>query len=264
MEKIKEMLEARKQYLSQVKKEKEEALKNTPDGSLRISSHRGKPLYYQRTDSKDFNGTYIREQDKELAQKLAQKDYDKKVLAHVEKELSATERYLATTQSLNTKQIYENLHKERQKLVTPIWTPDDEFLKAWEQVEYKGKEFLEGTPEFYTAKGERVRSKSEVIIADLLNKNEIPYRYECPIYLKGVGVVYPDFMTLNIHTRKEIWWEHLGLMDDSSYVEKAIRKIASYEQNGIFPGENLILTYETKKNPLNQKTIKMMMQHYLK
>ncbi len=77
-------------------------------------------------------------------------------------------------------------------------------------------------------------------------------------------MVYPDFMTLNIQARKEIWWEHLGMMDDPNYVENAIRKIVSYEQNGIFPGENLILTYETKKNPLNQKVIKMMIQRYLK
>lgn len=156
------------------------------------------------------------------------------------------------------------MHRERQKLVTPIWVPDDEFVQVWQQEEYTGKEFAEGISEFYTEKGERVRSKSEVIIADLFNKNGIPYRYEYPIHLKGVGVVYPDFTTLNIQRRKEIWWEHLGMMDDPNYVENAIRKIASYEQNGIFPGENLILTYETKKNPLNQKVIKMMIQRYLK
>lgn len=96
------------------------------------------------------------------------------------------------------------MHRERQKLVTPIWVPDDEFVQVWQQEEYTGKEFAEGIPEFYTEKGERVRSKSEVIIADLFNKN------------------------------------------------------------GIFPGENLILTYETKKNPLNQKVIKMMIRRYLK
>lgn len=264
MEKIRKMLEARKQYLLKLKKEKEQAMKNAPEGFLRISSRKGKALYYQRTNPKNFNGTYIREQDIELAQRLAQKDYDQKILDSVEKELAATEKYLSATQTLNSKQIYKTLHKERQKLVMPIWLPDDEYIKMWEQVEYKGKEFAEGTPEFYTEKGERVRSKSEVIIADLLNKNNIPYRYEYPKYLKGVGVIYPDFMVLNTKTRKEFWWEHLGMMDDPDYSEKAIRKIASLEQNGIFPGENLILTYETKKNPLNQKVIKMMIQRYLK
>lgn len=60
-----------------------------------------------------------------------------------------------------------------------------------------------------------------------------------------------------------MYWEHLGMMDDDSYVEKALQKIASYEQNGFFPGENLILTYETRQNPINQKLVLLMIQHYL-
>lgn len=264
MEKIRELLETRKKYLLQLKREKEKALKNSPEGLLRVNCHGGRTQYYHRTDPKNFNGDYIREENKQLAQKLAQKDYDEKVLTNVEKELKATEKYLEATQKLNTKQLYKTLHKERQKLVEPIWIPDNEYVSTWQSVAYKGKEFSEGFPEFYTAQGERVRSKSEVIIADLLSKEGIPYRYEYPIYLKGVGVVYPDFTMLDIRERKELFWEHFGMMDDPNYVEKAICKIASYEQNGIFPGENLILTYETKKNPLNQKMIKLMIQRYLK
>lgn len=54
------------------------------------------------------------------------------------------------------------------------------------------------------------------------------------------------------------------MMDDPNYVEMSIRKINTYEQNEMLLGKNLILTYETKKNPLNTKTIKLMVQHYLK
>ena len=54
------------------------------------------------------------------------------------------------------------------------------------------------------------------------------------------------------------------MMDDPVYVEKALKKIAVYEQNGIFPGENLILTYETRMTPIRQKLIAFMIQHYLK
>lgn len=52
-----------------------------------------------------------------------------------------------------------------------------------------------------------MRSKSEVIIADLLNKEGIPYRYEFPLYLKEFNTVYPDFTILNVRKRKEIYWE---------------------------------------------------------
>lgn len=68
----------------------------------------------------------------------------------------------------------ENLHKERQKLIHPIRETD-----------------------------ERVRSKSEVIIADILNQEGIPYRYECPLQLKGWGKVYPDFTVLSERERPE-------------------------------------------------------------
>lgn len=264
MERIRKILEARRQNLSHIKNQKEKALSNVPHGNLRICNNKGRIQYYHRTNPKDFNGVYLREQDKEVARQLAQKDYDQKVFTEVEKELIATERYLKATKSLDLKQIYETLHQERQKLVTPIWLPDNEFIKAWEETEYKGKEFIEGSPEFYTEKNERVRSKSEVLIADLLNREKIPYKYEAPLYLRGVGITYPDFTILNVENRQEIYWEHLGMMDDPNYVDMAIKKINTYEQNEILLGKNLLLTYETKKNPLNSKTIKLIIQHYLK
>ena len=98
----------------------------------------------------------------------------------------------------------------------------------------------------------------------MLSKEGIPYRYEYPIYLRGVGRIYPDFTVLRVQTRQEVFWEHLGMMDDPVYLENAIKKIVAYEQNGIFPGDNLILTYETKKNVINQRLIKSMIEHYLK
>lgn len=54
------------------------------------------------------------------------------------------------------------------------------------------------------------------------------------------------------------------MMDDLDYVENALRKITLYEKNGIFTGDSLILTYETKKNPINQKVVRGMIQRYLK
>ena len=264
MNEVKDLLKAREKQLLQLKGEKEKALKSVPEGSLRICCHRNKTEFYHRTDPKDKNGTYIKEKEIHLAQKLAQKEYDKKVLASIEKELNAINKYFYFYPDRNAEQVYEHLHKERQKLIMPVEEPDAEYIRNWEGVAYKGKEFYEDTPEFYTAKGERVRSKSEVIIADVLNREGIPYRYEYPVYVPGVGKIYPDFTVLNTRKRKEFLWEHFGMMDDPEYAEKAVQKIATYENKGFFPGENLILTYETRKNPLNQKSIISIIQHHLK
>lgn len=264
MEEVKEMLEARKNYLLQIKKEKESALATVPEGRLRICSHGNKAQFYYRTDPKDFNGVYIRDNDVKFAELLAQKDYDQRVLRAVDKELKVINKFFSDYPDTNAEQVYEKLHGERQKLVLPIKKSDQQYIREWESVKYHEKEFYEDDPVFHTVEGKRVRSKSEVIIADALSREGIPFRYEYPISLKKVGKIYPDFTVLNVRKRQEILWEHLGMMDDEIYVEKAIQKITTYEQNGIFPGENLILTYETKKNPLNQKTIMLMIQHYLK
>ena len=170
MEKFRKILEARKQKLLHIKNEKEKVLSNVPQGNLRICNNKGRIQYYYRTNPKDFNGVYLREQDKELAKQLAQKDYDKKVLTEVEKELIATERYLKATKSLELKQIYETLHQERQKLITPIWLPDDEFIKVWEETKYEGKEFIEGSPEYYTKKNPLNSKTLKLIIQHYLKQ----------------------------------------------------------------------------------------------
>lgn len=264
MEKIKKQLEEREKYLTCLKEEKKKALLSAPEGHLRIGGRKNKVQYYHRNSSSDPNGTYIKEKDSQTAKELAQKEYDKKVLRAAENELSAIKKYQASFQNINVEQIYEQLREERQKLVRPVRETDAQYVSKWMSVTYQGKKFVESIPEYYTARGERVRSKSEVIIADMLEREGIPYRYEYLIQLKGIGKVHPDFTVLNVRQRKELYWEHFGRMDDETYTEYAIQKIRAYEQNGIFPGEKLILTYETSKNPLNQKQILMLIQHYLK
>ena len=136
-------------------------------------------------------------------------------------------------------------------------------MQQWQQQPYVGKAFPEELPEIYTERGERVRSKSEKILADKFYLKGIPYRYECPLKLSGMGMVYPDFTLLNVKTRQEYYWEHFGLMGDPEYCEKAVRKIAAYEKNGIFPGVNLIFTFEAGKASLDMKQIDRLIEQYL-
>lgn len=263
MKSIKLALQERMEQLLQIKKEKEKVLKNTPKGHLRICRSGSKVQYYRRDDPKDFNGVYIPKKNVGTAQKLAQKDYDERVLSSVNKELDALSKCLMSIPATSAEEVYKALHAERRKLICPVWEPEDEFVSNWESVEYIGKDFDAFAPKLYTAKGERVRSKSEVIIADSLNREGIPYRYECPLYVEGWGTIHPDFTVLSVKERKEIYWEHLGMMDDAEYVEKALDKMNVYALNGILPGKNLILTYETAKFPLNQKMVQIMIEQYL-
>ena len=51
-------------------------------------------------------------------------------------------------------------------------------------------------------------------------------------------------------------------MDDPGYAEKAIQKINSYMLNGIFPGDNLILSFESQKTVLSDKIIQALVVKY--
>ena len=79
----------------------------------------------------------------------------------------------------------------------------------------------------------------------------------------GAGIIYPDFTFLSSKTRQEIYWEHEGMMDDEIYARNAIRKIHTYEKNGIYPGERLILTFETKAVALDTQIVKELVCKYL-
>lgn len=84
-----------------------------------------------------------------------------------------------------------------------------------------------------------VRSKSEVIIANMLHERDIQFRYELPLFAEDGTFYLPDF-TLN--WRGEHWyWEHWGRMDLEKYRRHKAAKCRWYEK--FFPGR-LIETVE--------------------
>ena len=90
--------------------------------------------------------------------------------------------------------------------------------------------------------GEMVRSKSEVIIANLLAAAGIPFRYETPLFAPDGTFYLPDF-TIDWRGRK-YFWEHLGLLHDRKYKEDWAKKEKWYKKN--FP-DGLITTKESPK-----------------
>lgn len=262
MTEFESMMIVRKEKLLQMKKALFSTGENQIEGTLRIHCVNGRTQYFRRMEADNTTGTYIPKKDVALAQALAQKDYDRRTLRSIERELKAIERYIESLPQVKPEEVYETLHIERQKLIIPIRETDHDYIKHWEEQLYQKKEIDVTVPVIETEKGERVRSKSEMMIANVLKEESVPYKYECPLYLNGYGWVHPDFTTLNIRKRKEIYWEHLGLMDDPSYAEKNLQKLTYYEKNGYILGDSLVITWETKKYPLTKQDIKrMILQH---
>ena len=234
----------------------------TPEGRLRISVDHGVPRYYQCVD--DRYGEYIPRDNVQLPRQLAQKAYNDAVLKTAEARAKHIARCLKDYNDDEIEQLFTLLHPERQKLITPIVPTFSQLQEQWYSEPYVGKAFKEGIPVILTEKGERVRSKSEKILADFFYRNNILYKYEKPLNLSGYGIVYPDFTFLSRKLRKEIYWEHEGMMDKPEYAIKAVKKLNSYQMNGILPGERLILTFETEQDVLNSKIVCDLVDKYLR
>ena len=251
-EQYKNLLLVRKNQLEQLIIQKQKEISMAPKGRLRVSKNKGTYQYYKITENADTLGTYISKNNIHEAEQLAKADYNKKILPQLQKELAKINDLLSSAQ--NHHQVYENLHIGRKKLFHPVTLSNKDFASNWLAVEYNHKPFDPTAPILQTSTGQRVRSKSEVMIADTLTRLGIPYRYEFPVRLKNY-TVHPDFYCLNLRTRQEFVWEHFGMMDDPTYAQNAVSKIQDYQKQGYFPGKNLITTFETKTAPISTKQI---------
>lgn len=103
-----------------------------------------------------------------------------------------------------------------------------------------------------TARGELVRSKSEVIVADLLHAFGLPYSYEQPFTGSDGSVRYPDFTVDDAETGRLVLIEHLGMLSDPGYMRRWTKKLEWYRREDVLPFEEgggmrgvLVTTTET-------------------
>jgi len=87
-----------------------------------------------------------------------------------------------------------------------------------------------------TSRGEMVRSKSEVIIADQLANRGVEYGYEQPLTIDGV-TKYPDFTVEDAESGETFYWEHCGMLHSPNYRRRWKEKLNWYKANGIAPHE---------------------------
>ena len=261
-ERIKDYLIEREEFLNKIIGETGKSISEAPEGTIRIHFINGKSRYYFRKKPNERNGHYLKQTDSDLAVRLAQKSYDLRVMRAAEEEIKSIRTYLKLLPKASVEEVYDSLNPARKMIVIPAAETDEMFRDRWSSQKYIGKPITEENTGLVSDHGERVRSKSELIIANMLAKMNIPYRYECPVVLKGIGTVYPDFTVLNVRLRKEILWEHFGMMDNPEYAGKSVKKYNAYTLNGYIPGERLIMTFETGDMPLNVRQLKTIIENY--
>ncbi|MBE0702510.1 MAG: ATP-binding domain-containing protein, partial [Afipia sp.] len=134
-------------------------------------------------------------------------------------------------------------------------------------VEYVGA-FLEEGLIHRTTRGELVRSKSEVIIANLLHGLGITYAYEQPFTGQDGSVRYPDFTIEDAETGRRVFLEHLGLLSEPAYRRRWLAKLDWFRSQGVLPedegeGDEGILVTTTEENGIDSAGIEQKLRALL-
>lgn len=238
-------------------------LETAESGLLRLQKKGNTFQYFHITKSGDTIGSYIPKSEEKLIKRLAQRDYYKKLLPVVEKDLVAIEKFKRNYVENPAVKVFEGLLEGRQSYISPITLRNEDYLNEWLNVPYKQNPYMMEKRVFKVDEKTFVRSKSEFLLATTFKKYGIPFRYEPAVGLENGKIVYPDFICLNVQTRQEFLWEHFGLLNESEYLEKNIQKIKEYSDSGYLIGKNLIVTMESLENQLDLETVENYIKGFL-
>ena len=272
---LKRLVAKRKEYLEQVITDKEFALRAAPEGGMEIWRRKDRVYYNYKPasqgGSKEEKRSYLKltdQKDRALVCAIAQRDYDREVLKLARGEEKIIARLAKLYGNGPCEDVYSKLHPARRELVEPIRLTDEQYADNWQAQELPGSTPSREEAPFLTERGERVRSKSELLIANTLHKHGIRYHYECAVetidHLTGMPRTrFPDFYLLNARTRRAYYYEHFGKCDDPDYVNDNLNKLIDYENVGIIAGVNLIMTFETRQTPLTPAIVEAFVKNYL-
>ena len=256
-------LEVRSDILNELVKKTTEKLKSFPAGYIYVKHRKDNVYFYLVSDEPNSEEKLLDNNEKEYIRSLIQKGYLEKVLKAAERELDVVMKLQRRYPKVLAEEVYDQLSPERKELVNPIIPTDKQIIDKWMSIPYIPKPISDDIPIYKTMRGERVRSKSEQIIADRLHVNGIPYKYECPLQV-GDEIIHPDFTILRIRDRRILFYEHCGRMDDAQYANDMVDRSRKYELAGIRQGDKLFYSFESSLMPLDVRVIDQMINETFK
>ena len=244
-------IEARKAELAPIIQKALTHLKFMPEGHLRYRKDGNTLRFYWRRSNEDINGKYLSlKEDGALVHQLAQKMYLERMLRAAVGELTAIERGEVHIRrhlpEQKMEEVLDGIDPGVRLMIMPIIETDEQYATRWQYQPYKCSDHYESEKKHSTKRGEKVRSKSERLIANILFDEWIPYKYECPLIV-GEKTLYPDFTILDKRTRRVFYWEHFGMVDNTNYAVNACSRLSAYCAAGDAVWGNLIVTFEADK-----------------
>jgi len=116
-------------------------------------------------------------------------------------------------------------------------------IEEWSKAPYNKNTLHQENLIYKSQNGVYLRSKSERDIANILEKYQLPYRYDAIISPNGIKTS-PDFIIKNPFNNRTVIWEHFGSFHKTDYEQNMNDKIDRYLSGGFIENEHLIYTFE--------------------
>ena len=210
----------------------EKELESLPDGYL---VKRGM-AYTQRVETKEIGIT----KKPEIIQMLCRKRYLLARKNQLENNLSFLNSAPEVMDLDKPEMLIAKLPQAYQNLPAKYFYHPD--VLKWANQPQKHNPYPAEGGNYYSHKGVALRSKSELIIANLLEEYGLLYHYETTLNF-AEKTIYPDFKIKNPYTNKLIIWEHFGALNQPGYEQRMNDKMDAYLTHGYTPGD-LIYTFE--------------------
>lgn len=266
------MLIEAKEDLIWVGKKLDYMISKGPAAEINTKCISGKIYVYKRTGPSQTNGTYIRKNNSQEIKPLVQKLYNTKLRKAVFEEYDQVRKCIEILSNTDTsaETVMDSIPKELQRFVNTELFEDKRRTAEWKSEVVVGSNPIKAEKTYVASDGTGVRSKSELIIAEALIACKVPYFYERPFFGfyeydtgRRTRNLFPDFTCLNRRTGKTFYWEHLGMMDNPDYAAKNVRRIMEYAKEGVYPGSELIMSFEAAEVPLRTEYVRAVIRKYL-
>ena len=224
-------------------------------GKLMIKESRGYQQFYIREHKGRDGLKTVPRRNQEYINNLATKQYFGNLICSAKENKDIADKLLKLAKEYHDLNRESEVYTARFPMVTEtsLMTKAG-FLNHWKQTRTQLNPYRPEEKCYPTHDGAMVRSKSEQSVYNELLKFGIPFQYELELRVNG-KTYYPDFTLLDVVNRKEVYYEHFGLLSDANYRLHYFQKTEAYMTLGLTYGTDYFCTFEDANYPFDIRKV---------
>lgn len=224
--------------------------------------------YYHAKQFGEKAYKYIGGESADSVQLIKEHRYTQQLLQDIEREINAIEGFHSNHISIDFESVNSRLPRAYRRNPGAGNNTVAADASHWKSLmeEEKSKYTVKNSDKLVMAAldGTLVRSKSELVIANMLISEGIPFVYELPRVYEDV-TIYTDFTVLSTRDNKtEILIEHEGLMKNGTYQQQFLFKVNKYLAADIIPGKDVFFTFDDLRGGFDTSVVQDIINTRLK